>query len=288
MPARPSRLRAFALFALAVGVVFAVPLLRVARFAINAEYYSHILLIPFISWYLIAQKRPALKNDLRTSVGPALAAGIAAVIGVIVAFVAPFGSHPADHHAAVIFTFLAVMLSGAFIFLGVNFLRPLMFPIGFLVFAIPLPYAVINQVQIWLQHASAEAAYWMLSLTGVPMLREGVDFRLPGNFIRVAEECSGFNSSFVLFIVSLLAGHLFLKSPKRKLALALAVIPLAILRNGFRVTVICLLCVHISPDMINSPIHRRGGPLFFALSLIPFLAMIWLLRRSENKTPDKE
>ena len=40
------------------------------------------------------------------------------------------------------------------------------------------------------------------------------------------------------------------------------VIPLGILRNGFRIFVIGMLCVHIGPYMINSKIHRQGGPSF--------------------------
>jgi hypothetical protein len=34
--------------------------------------------------------------------------------------------------------------------------------------------------------------------------------------------------------------------------------------------------------MIHSIIHRRGGPIFFALSLIPLLLVLWLLRRHES------
>jgi hypothetical protein len=33
--------------------------------------------------------------------------------------------------------------------------------------------------------------------------------------------------------------------------------------------------------MINSPIHRRGGPLFFALSLIPFFLLLLFLRKRD-------
>jgi exosortase/archaeosortase family protein len=53
------------------------------------------------------------------------------------------------------------------------------------------------------------------------------------------------------------------------------------LRNGFRIMMIGLLCVNVGPEMIHSLIHRRGGPLFFALSLIPFLLALWWLRRGE-------
>jgi len=48
------------------------------------------------------------------------------------------------------------------------------------------------------------------------------------------------------------------------------------------VLVIGMLCVRIGPAMIHSVIHRRGGPLFFALSLIPLFLLIWWLRRGET------
>ena len=84
------------------------------------------------------------------------------------------------------------------------------------------------------------------------------------------------------FITSLVASHLFLESRWRRLLLVAFVIPLAIVRNGFRIMVIALLCVRVGPHMIDSIVHRRGGPLFFALSLIPlFLLMAWL-RRGER------
>jgi exosortase/archaeosortase family protein len=59
------------------------------------------------------------------------------------------------------------------------------------------------------------------------------------------------------------------------------VIPLGLLRNGLRILVISLLCVHIGPEMMNSVIHRRGGPFFFAASLIPLFVLLWWLRRGE-------
>ncbi len=64
-----------------------------------------------------------------------------------------------------------------------------------------------------------------------------------------------------------------------RLVLVLFVFPLAIVRNSIRILTIGLLCVHIGPHMIDSYIHRSGGPIFFALSLIPlFLLLLWLRR----------
>jgi exosortase/archaeosortase family protein len=83
-----------------------------------------------------------------------------------------------------------------------------------------------------------------------------------------------------------MAGRMILRQPGRRAILCLAVIPLALLRNGFRVFVIGQLCIHIGPRMIDSPIHRHGGPIFFALSLVPlFLLLYYLHRRTPAAKP---
>jgi exosortase C (VPDSG-CTERM-specific) len=156
-------------------------------------------------------------------------------------------------------------------------------PMSFLAFLIPMPDGVADALEIASMRASADVAAWMVRLTGVPLLRDGQVFALPGITLQVAQECSGIRSSWVLFITSLVASHLFLKSSWRRTMLVAFVIPLGIVRNGFRILVIALLCVHVSPRMIDSVIHHQGGPLFFALSLVPLTCLLWLLRRGERR-----
>ena len=116
----------------------------------------------------------------------------------------------------------------------------------------------------------------------MPFLRDGLEFRLPDITLQVAPECSGIHSTWVLFITSLVAGQMILRRPWSRVLLCLVVLPLALLRNGFRVFVIGELCVHLGPRMIDSPIHHRGGPLFFALSLVPFFLWLYFLRQRER------
>ena len=130
---------------------------------------------------------------------------------------------------------------------------------------------------------SASAAAWFFKLYGTPFFRVETYFQLPGFSLNVAPECSGIHSSLALFITSLVASYLFLRSPWRRTLLCLAVLPLAILRNGLRVFVIGELCVHVGPEMIDSYIHRHGGPIFFVLSLVPFFLLLLLLIRSERR-----
>jgi exosortase len=157
------------------------------------------------------------------------------------------------------------------------------FPVAFLIFMVPLPDAAVDWLEKASMFASADAAALYFNLAGTPLVRHGTVFELPGIVLRVAQECSGIRSSWVLFITSLLASHVFLRTRWRRIVLVAFVIPLGILRNGFRILVIGLLCVHVGPHMIDSTIHHQGGPLFFALSLVPLLLLLWWLRRQEQR-----
>jgi exosortase C (VPDSG-CTERM-specific) len=174
--------------------------------------------------------------------------------------------------------------------LGRDRLRLLRFPLGLLAFMIPLPAAVLTGLETLSQYGSAAVANGLFTLSGIPVLQDGLIFRLPGQIsFQVAPECSGLHSTVVLLITSLVAGHLMLRSWWKRALLVLVVVPLALLRNGFRIYVIGRLCIHYGPGMFQHWIHRRGGPVFFVLSLVPFFGLlIWLIkteRRGERRHP---
>lgn len=273
-------------FTVALIVLFSVPLYRLLGYAPHAELYSHILLIPFISGYLIWLKRAELKPlpqpDRRWAWLP-LAAG-AIMLGVYFAAVRR-GWSPAkpDYLSAMMFSFVCFLIGGGIIFLGSNYLRRIAFPVAFLFFCVPFPEAVRLELETLLQSGSAACAALFFKMAGTPALVTGTEFTLPGFALKIAPECSGIHSSLILIITSLLAAYMFLKSSLNRFWLVLAVIPLALLRNGFRVFVIGELCVHVGPQMIDSPIHHRGGPVFFVLSLIPFFLLLIYLGKSESR-----
>lgn len=280
-PSGKLRLIALATFAGIACIVFWRSLADWVQFALAKDRQSYLLLVPVISAYLIRIKRAELRLDFTTSVIPGAIFAIGGVVAFVYARTNTLWPAPVDRISAHIFALLLLLFGATFFLIGARFMRQITFALTYLIFTVPVPTLLGDMIEIFLQYTSAEAAYWMLSLTNVPMIRSGLNFTLPGIQIRVAQECSGYNSTFALFLVSLVAAHLFLKTPGRRAALALAVVPLAILRNGFRVTTIALLCVYVSPDMIESYIHHHGGPIFFALSLIPFFGLLWLLRKTE-------
>jgi exosortase len=201
-------------------------------------------------------------------------------------FPGEIAAHPlrsADGLAGLILAYVLLVWAGAYLFWGRARLGEVLLPAGLLIFLTPFPGWLVNGMELFFQKTSADATQWLFDLTRTTYSRSGQVFDLPGISLVVAQECSGVRSSLVLFITGLIAGNLFLKSAWAKGLLAFMVIPLGILRNGFRIFVIAQLCVHVNPNMIDSYIHRQGGPVFFALSLIPFFALIAGLRWWEKR-----
>jgi exosortase C (VPDSG-CTERM-specific) len=278
------RLWSGACFAIVLVAAFAQPLLMLVKYAAGSQLYSYILLVPFVSAYLLYLRRDQLPKNYRIDLPltiVSLAAGLALQVFIYWSHFVKRAPGDNDYLALLIVSFLCCLAAGGFFFFGRGWMRAAAFPMAYLIFMVPMPDAMADALETASKYASAEVANLLFHLSGTPFLRAGLIFQLPNITIEVAQACSGIRSSVVLFITSILAANLFLKTPWRRFALVAFVIPLAMLRNGFRILAIGLLCVHMGPQMINSPIHTRGGPLFFVLSLIPFLLVLGLLRKSD-------
>lgn len=272
--------RNFAFAVAALVLLFAKPLFDLARFAWESNTFSHVLLIPFIAAYLASLR---WKIAIQQSVPCTRAGSAPFALGLLV-----FGAGLLFNSREVriclwTLSFVVLIVAAALRFLGWPAVRELAFPFALLFFMVPLPQTIMDGLEIFFQHASALAAAGMMKISGLPAMQDGLFFFLPGLAIEVAQECSGIRSTLVLLITSLIAGYLLLRRPRDRAILALAIIPLAILRNGFRIFSLAWLSVEVNPNVIDSALHHRGGPIFFALSLIPlFLLLLWL-RRLEKK-----
>jgi exosortase C (VPDSG-CTERM-specific) len=278
------RLWGGACFAVVLLVFFARPLLMLISYVAGSQLHSYILLVPFVSAYLLYLRRDQLpKNyapDLPLTI-VSLIAGLGLLAFTYSLEVAGRVSANSDRIVLLTLSFLCCLAAGGFFFFGRGWMLAAAFPLAYLIFMVPMPDGMTDALEMASKSAAAEVANVLFHISGTPFLRAGPIFQLPNITIEVAQECSGIRSSWVLFMTSILAANLFLKTPWRRFALVAFVIPLGILRNGFRILVIGLLCVNIGPQMIHSLIHRRGGPLFFVLSLIPFLLVLWWLRRGD-------
>ncbi len=278
-PRHDRRTAAWMVWTVVVSLAFAAQLAELVVHASRSELYSYIPLVPVVTGYLLYQRRAILPREYSTSLA---GAGLLLVVGTAAFATAGIsGGEPGTNDRLVLETlaYVSLVIAGGFFFLGWRWMVAAAFPMAFLFFLVPLPDAAVRVIESGSVAGSAEVSALLFRLTGTPLVRDGTMFLLPGIVLEIARECSGINSTWVLFIVGLVASNLFLKTTWSRVALMAFVMPLAIIRNSVRILTIGLLCVHVGPHMIDSYLHRSGGPIFFALSLIPlFLLLLWLRR----------
>src|ERR1041385_4400588 len=221
----------------ALIICFSIPLYQLLRLALHSELYSYIPLIPVVSGWVAWQQRkhfPKFSETARAIAGYFFAIGIAAPVFFCIKTAA---TSPQDFLSVTIFSFISFLAGAVALFLGKEIFHALVFPLCLLIFMVPLPIELRQAMETFLQIGSATVANAFFTLTGTAFFQDGLNFQLPGINLQVAPECSGIHSSLVLLITSFVAAKLFLRNPWLRAILILATIPLALLRNGFRIFV---------------------------------------------------
>ena len=269
------------LLLLAAVAWFWQPLVSLFSLTQEHEHYSHIVIIPWLSLYVLYLDRTAIFASREWS--PWLGS-ILIGLGALGYWFADATIFAPDQLSMTILA-LVVMCWGIFVScFGVTLCRKVSFGLLFLLFMVPLPSFLLDAIIGFLQRSSAEATEVLFSLLGVPVFREGFVFSLSSFTIHVAEECSGIRSALSLFITSLVAGHFFLRSTWTKMGLMAVVVPLAIIKNAFRIVGLSLLANYVDPTFItDSALHRNGGIPLFLASVAVLLFLTWLFRRFEKK-----
>ncbi len=248
----------------------------------QSQYYSHIVLIPFVSAWLIYRDR---KEIFPTRSNPSWK-GLPLMAVATALFI--FGSSEplslndkasAFGSAALIFWWGSYLLA-----FGEASVRKALFPFAFLLFMVPVPDLLMQKTVALLTSGSTEATGFFFRSLRVPFFQEGPVFRLPGFDIEVARECSGIRSSLALLVTCVLAGHLFLGRFWKQVVFVLSVFPVAIFKNGVRIVTLYLLSYFVDMRIIEGGfLHRSGGFIFFGLGLATLGVILWLLKRSDGR-----
>lgn len=280
----------FALFAAVVLAVMARPVVDLIGYAWDwdNENASQIFLIPFISLMLLYQQRNKIFARTSSAFSSVAPAALLALAGIgLAALSATQWSAQLMRGDRLGFSTLAIevlLLSGFLFFYGTQAFRTGIFPLLFMLFAIPIPSFIMERAISFLQHGSADVSYAMLKMTGMPIFRQGMIFAMPNLSIEVAPECSGIRSGISLFILSVMACHMFLKTWSRRAILIVVAVPILIFKNALRISTLSYLSVYVDPRIIMSRLHQEGGIPFFLLGLLLLYPILSLLMRSERNS----
>ncbi len=234
--------------------------------------FSHGFLVPLFSAFVIWRERKKLAG---LAVKPRWS-GIVIIAGALLVLIA--GVLGAEQFLSR--TSLLLLVAGMVIyFLGEDYFREVFFPWAMLFLMIPIPAIIYNQIALPLQFLASRLATALLGLLGVPVLREGNVIHLPSMSLEVAEACSGIRSLMSLVTLAVIYGYFFEPSRMRRVVLAIAAIPIAVVANGIRVMGTGLLGQYWSPDKAEGFFHLFSGWLIFLVSIgILYLVHLSLIR----------
>lgn len=249
--------------------------------ALNRDEYTQILLVLPIVAALIFLDRHAFNAPSAPGVGWGTGLCLASAL---VAALAKWGPEfQADTRLALSMLALVGWWAGAFVLcFGNRVSREFLFPLGFLLWMVPIPDFLLTHIITFLQHWSAFTAQLLFTLVGVPVSQDGFFLTIPGLTLEVAKECSSIRSSLMLVITTMVLAQLELRSFWRKCLIVVVAIPLSVAKNGLRIFTIAMLGTRVDPAYLHGRLHRQGGVVFLLIALLVIFLLLWILRKGEK------
>lgn len=259
--------------------VFWTPLRTLLSYAMRRDdfqydKYAHTILIPFLSMGLLYFERRRIFKHVDYSLR----------MGAMLLLVALTVNWSAESVPVKLLALVVFWIAGFILCYGTRAFRAGAFPLLFLLLIVPIPDFLLDGV-IWVvRFGSTMVCSLLFGLFSVPALRNGFELSLSSVKIEVAEQCSGIHSTLGLLIVSLLAGHLFLSSVKKRVVLVLVALPIVCVTNGLRIAGLTLLAEYVDINILHSRLHHQGGMGFFLLALIFLFGILQILRSMQKYT----
>ncbi len=231
------------------------------RWFARDSYYSHGILVPFVTGYLIWTMKEELKNiPLKESVW-----GIRLIIfGVILYFLSSIFRIYFSSGFSMLFVFYGLILY----FLGWEIVKKTFFPLFFLVFMIPLPEVTITNMSFQLKMFAAKIAAITLNNMGIPSIQEGSIIMMKKAHVVVDDVCSGLRSLITLTALGSIFAYWMKGSMIRRVILFLSTIPIAVITNVCRVVLLASISEIWGAQYAEGFVHDATGILIFVIAFI--------------------
>ncbi len=230
------------------------------------SYYTHGILIPFVTIYLIWQKTEELKKlkPQRSFWGMALI-----VFGLLLHMVSSLFLINSSAGFSMI-----IVLSGVIVyFYGGEIYKKISFPILFLVFMIPLPSYVIEILSFNLKLLAAHIATGILNDLGILAVQQGSLIKMRHAYVVVDDVCSGLRSLISLSALGSIFAYWMKPVVWKRVCVFLSTIPIAVLTNICRIIFLAFVAEVWGSQFTSGFIHDISGLSVFLLAFILLYAV---------------
>jgi exosortase B len=229
----------------------------------RTEQEGHGPLIIAASIWLIWQSRTKL------SAAPVMPAPIVGWATMVFGLLMMFLARTQDVLTFEALSAIPVIAGSILLLAGWPTLRILAFPIGFLLFAVPMPDWAIDSVTVPLKVFVSDQVTRVLYAAGYPVAQNGVMIMIGNYQVLVKDACSGMNSIFALSAIGIFYAYAFRwQSKLRSLILLAAIVPITIAANFLRVIALVLIAYYGGVDKLEGVLHDLTGIGLFVVALL--------------------
>src|SRR5262245_774998 len=238
--------------------------------------YSHGILIPFLTAYLLYSRRTTLAVG-----GAGVGFGVAlVVVGVSIVALGILSTI----QALAQYGFAIACIGLFYSVFGVTSWRQTALPLVLLLFMVPLPHmihqAISTQAQLW----SSQLGVAGIRAMNITVSLEGNVIDLGTYQLQVLEACDGLRYLFPLCTLSFIFAYLFKGPLWQRFALFASAIPTAILINSLRIAIIGYTVEHYGIGMAEGFLHEFQGWTIFFVGVAGLLAVAKLLMKVSGDT----
>jgi len=246
------------------------------RWFAKESYYSHGILIPLISLFIIWQRKDALsKVRISGSFAGLWIIAISLFVNILCAalkiyFISGF---------SLVFAIYGLVL----FFFGKDMVRQLIFPLFVLFLMIPLPLVIIGNLTVKLKLLAAHLSTFALNRIGFRCVLDGSVILMPASRLEVAAPCSGLRSIIALLTLGLLFSYSVKTSYLKKSIIFLSSVPIAIASNVLRIVVVAVVNDLYGGKVAMGAFHDLSGFLVFAVAFLGLLGVSTIMEPEQNE-----
>ena len=267
-----------AIIAIAFAALFWTTLRSLAEKWYSDPDWSHGMIIPLFSAYLVAQRWDQISKS------PIHLPWLGLPILVISVLLYGFTFTPVGRQLGNVgpYIMMVALLGVVILLCGVAVLRYAWLPWAYLLFAIPLPKALYFTLTDPLRRIAATVATAVLQMVpslDVERVGSNIEYNYDGvaGTIGVADACSGMRSTITLCALGVAVAYMVDRPWWQRLILVLACIPIATFCNLIRVIVTSFLHIFVNPKYAEGTYHLMLGMMVLLLAFAIFSGLGWLM-----------
>jgi exosortase len=185
------------------------------------------------------------------------------------------------------FSIVLTLYGTLLLLLGPALMRVMFVPVAYLAFGITLSEAIMNNITFRLQLVASQMSEVTLSLFA-PLM--GFSVQGSGNSISlitaqgvehpltIAEACAGLRMLIAFLALGVAVALVACRHWWQRIGLILLAIPVSLLMNAVRVTVLGLLTL-VNPDLAAGEAHTLIGTLLLVPALLLYMGVVWVMNR---------